>query len=198
MGQKIKLKHIMNTITIVGLLLMIGLAVWGYSKGIFKSEETFRNFIIGCGIFGGIIFVLFQAVQVVVPILPGSIGCVVGIMAFGPVVGFVFNYIGICVGSVLAFLLAKRYGKNFVQKITNPKQYEKYSTWISQGNKFDRFFTAAIALPVAPDDFLCFLAGLTKMSLKKFIMIILLGKPVALFMYSFALTYGVQSILKLL
>ena len=38
----------------------------------------------------------------------------------------------------------------------------------------------AIFFPVAPDDFLCYLAGLTRMSLKKFSAIIFLGKPASI------------------
>lgn len=45
----------------------------------------------------------------------------------------------------------------------------------------------AIFLPCAPDDLLCMLAGLTHMSLKKFVLIILLGKPLSLIAYSYGL-----------
>ena len=144
-----------------------------------------------------VVLTVFQAVQVVVPILPGSIGCVVSVLAFGPVLGFIVNYIGICAGSVWAFLLAKRYGQAFVRKITKPATYEKYSNWLNKGKKYDIFFAAAIFFPVAPDDFLCFLSGLTDMSCKKFTLIILTCKPFALFIYSMGLTAAVNWILSL-
>ena len=51
-------------------------------------------------------FVAFQVVQVVVPMLPGGLGCLVGVVLFGPVMGFVYNYVGICIGSLLAFAVA--------------------------------------------------------------------------------------------
>ena len=44
--------------------------------------------------------------------------------------------------------------------------------------------------PCAPDDFLCMLAGLTKMSWKRFSAIILLGKPGSIAIYSLALVYA--------
>lgn len=198
MTNELDLKKIINISTLAGFALIIFLCVYGYYIGIFNSQETFQNFIISCGVFGTIIFMASQAIQVVIPILPGSIGCVVGVMAFGPLQGFMFNYIGICLGSVIAFMLAKRYGTGFVKKITKPQQYEKYSAWLDKGHRFETLFAIAIFLPVAPDDLLCFLAGLTKMSLKKFTIIILLGKPLALLMYSAALTLGAEQIIKLL
>ena len=48
-----------------------------------------------------------------------------------------------------------------------------------------RFFSR-----VAPDDVLCMIAGLTKMSWKKFSAIILLGKPASIAAYSMALIYA--------
>ena len=117
-----------------------------------------------------------------------------GVIAFGPIWGFIYNYIGICAGSIIAFLLARKYGRTFVQAVTNEKQFTKYENWMERGNKFDWLFGIAIFLPVAPDDLLCYLAGLTKMKLRRFTWIILLGKPLALWLYSM----GVTSIITLL
>ena len=68
--------------------------------------------------------------------------------------------------------------------------YEKYAQWLEKGKKFDKFFAVAIFFPCAPDDFLCMLAGLTKMSWKRFSAIILLGKPGSIAIYSLALVYA--------
>ena len=57
-----------------------------------------------------------------------------------------------------------------------------------RGMKFDILFTLAILFPGAPDDLLCLIAGLTPMSLKKFILILLLTKPFSLAIYSIGLT----------
>lgn len=77
----------------------------------------------------------------------------------------------------------------FVQAFVKEETYEKYAGWLERGKKFDRFFAMAIFFPCAPDDFLCMLAGLTRMSWKKFGTIIILGKPASIAMYSLALLY---------
>lgn len=59
---------------------------------------------------GGLVFVFIQIVQVVIPIIPGGISCLAGVILFGAGMGFVYNYVGICIGSVIAFLIAKAYG----------------------------------------------------------------------------------------
>jgi len=146
----------------------------------------------------GLIFVLIQIAQVIVPIVPGAVSCVAGIIIFGPWVGFLYNYIGICIGSILVFLLSKKYGKDFVKGIIGEKSYNKYIGWIERGRKFDTMFALAIFFPVAPDDLLCYIAGLTKMKLEKFVAIILLGKPMSIALYSLGLTSIGQYLLELI
>ena len=55
-----------------------------------------------------------------------------------------------------------------------------------------KLFALAIFLPVAPDDALCLMAGLTNMSVKRYTLIILIAKPLSIFLYSMALIYGGQ------
>lgn len=182
------LRAALNAATVIGLLLVLIFLFMGCRLGIFGSPEKLRSFLLNFGLWAPAVFVFIQAVQVIVPILPGNIGCVAGVIAFGPGMGFVYNYIGICAGSVIAFLLARKYGRAFVQAVTNEKQFMKYENWLEKGNKFDWLFGIAIFLPVAPDDLLCYLAGLTKMRLRRFVWIILLGKPLALWLYSMGVT----------
>ncbi|MEG0792254.1 MAG: TVP38/TMEM64 family protein, partial [Lachnospiraceae bacterium] len=49
-------------------------------------------------------------------------------------------------------------------------------------------FAVLIFMPVAPDDLLCYLAGTTEMKLSTFLSIIVLGKPMSIFLYSVGLT----------
>lgn len=47
----------------------------------FDSVESLRNYMIGFGIAAPLILTVFQAFQVVVPVLPGYLGCAVGAVA---------------------------------------------------------------------------------------------------------------------
>ena len=79
------------------------------------------------GVFAPLFLTVFQAFQVVVPVLPGYLGCAVGSIAFGPVVGFLCNYIGISVGSIIAYFLARKYGIDLVLELFSEKVYNKWS-----------------------------------------------------------------------
>ena len=157
-----------------------------------------QAYITGFGIAGALIFILFQAVQVVLPILPGGLGCLAGVLLFGPWTGLLYNYIGICIGSIAAFFIARNFGKPILYSLFNEKTITKYEKWIGSDSKFTKWFAIAIFLPVAPDDFLCYLAGTTRMDWKKFTTIILLGKPFAIALYSLGLYTGLQHVAALI
>lgn len=175
---------IWRMLSLFGLLLSIVVAVVGIRKGIFTSQEMMQKTVKNFGVAGPVIFILLQIVQVVFPILPGGISCLAGVLLFGAVRGFLYNYIGICLGSFLAFALSKNFGRPLLVRLFNQKLIEKYDGWTVQENHFEKLFSLAIFLPVAPDDFLCYLAGTTTMSWKKYVAIILLGKPFAILAYS--------------
>lgn len=187
-------KRIFQVTTILGTLFLIGLILYFLSQGYFTDSTKLQALLNQTGIFAPLLFILLQIFQVIIPIIPGGASSALGIVAFGPIWGFVYNYAGLVIGSILAFLLVKRYGKTFILKVCDQKTYDKYIGWLDKGKKFDRFFAAAIFFPCAPDDILCMIAGLTRMTLKKFSMIIILGKPLALIAYSF----GLSEILKII
>ena len=181
-------KRVLQAVSLTGFALCLLVALWGWQTGVLTSQERLHAFVASCGMAGALLFTVFQAVQVVVPILPGGLGCLAGVLLFGPVWGFVYNYVGICIGSLLAFAVARNCGKPLLSLLFSEKTIARYSKWTEEKERFARLFALAIFLPVAPDDFLCYLAGTTEMSWGRYTAIILLGKPFAIALYSLGLT----------
>lgn len=154
-------------------------------SGKFQSVESLQEYIRGFGLMAPVILILIQAFQVVVPVLPGFLGCIAGALLFGCMGGFWCNYIGISAGSVFAFLLARKYGSPFVDKMFPGTKYGAWSEKLRHTRSYDLVLFLAILLPLAPDDFLCYFSGLIKMSVRKFVLIILIAKPWCLLIYSF-------------
>jgi uncharacterized membrane protein YdjX (TVP38/TMEM64 family) len=190
-------KNLVSAASLAGLILTVLFCIWGIASGVFTSPEALEHFVASAGVWGPLVFLFLQVVQVVIPIIPGGISNAVGVILFGPVMGFVYNYVSICTGSILVFLISRRYGMPVLQLLFKQKTIDKYIGWLSRGKAYERFFAAAIFFPVAPDDFLCYLAGLTKMSFKKYVLIILLCKPFSIFLYSISLAALTQFLLGL-
>ena len=155
-----------------------------YLDGRFHSVETLQRYIAGFGLLGPVILTGIQAVQVVLPVLPGFLGCIVGAVLFGWMGGFWCNYIGISAGSVIAFWLARKYGKDLVSRMCPGKRYAKWATWAAESRFYTIVLFLGMVLPLFPDDFFCYFTGITRMTARKFTAIIIFGKPWCILAYS--------------
>lgn len=185
----------MQAASLAGLALCVLLGVWFWRAGLLSSQQALRDFVGGCGAAGALVFIVFQAVQVVVPVLPGGLGCLAGVVLFGPWLGFAYNYLGICAGSLAAFAIARSCGRPLLTQMFPQKLIARYDKWTGERGRFARWFALLIFLPVAPDDFLCFLAGTTEIDWRLYTAIILLCKPFSIALYSLGLTVAAQNIL---
>ncbi|MCI8284023.1 MAG: TVP38/TMEM64 family protein [Firmicutes bacterium] len=165
-------------------LVLILFLLKAYFDGKFDSVHTLQDYIAGFGIFAPLILTMIQALQVVIPVLPGFLGCAAGAVLFGSIKGFLCNYIGISAGSIIAFFLARRYGVSIVKNIFSKENYEKWSSWIADKKSYNAVLFLVTLLPLFPDDFFCYFSGLTKMRASTFIWIIVLGKPWCILLYS--------------
>lgn len=183
------IKITMIVILVVLLAISAFVLIYGWIGGHFSSIDSLRAYISSFGIWGPIILTLIQLLQVVLPVLPGFMGCIVGAALFGTIGGFIINYIGYSVGSIIAYWLARVYGIKLVSKLIPMKKYEKLIARINQSKSYPVILFLAILLPLAPDDFFCFFSGLMDMKPKKFTAIILLGKPWCILFYCLMFEY---------
>lgn len=167
---------------LLGLAACIALILWGMHEGVLASQETLRAFIDSLGPWGPTVFVIVSIASVVFPIVPGGLLVLAAPVLFGPVEGSILNYLAVCIGSFLNFAIARHVGLDLIERVVPEKVVEKYLGW-TRSPRFTRLFALAIALPIAPDDLLCYLAGTTRMRWRTYALIILLCKPWSILAY---------------
>ncbi|MGP9745156.1 TVP38/TMEM64 family protein [Brachybacterium sp. AOP29-B2-41] len=167
---------------LLGLGLSVGLIWWGLQTGVLQSLENLQAFIDTLGAWGPIVFMVVSVASVVFPIVPGGLLVLAGPVLFGAVEGTLYNYAAVTAGSMLNFLIARHVGLSLIERLFRPRTVEKFLGW-TRSPHFTRAFATAIALPIAPDDLLCYIAGTTKMRWRTYVWIILLCKPWALIAY---------------
>lgn len=179
-------------IQFLGILALIGtlvLVIWFYRLGILNDSNALKDFVQHHQFWGPLIFVLVQIFQVVFPVIPGGVTTVAGFLIFGPWLGFIYNYFGIIGGSIILFLLVRVYGKKFILLFVNEKTFYKYEAKLeTQG--FETFFILCMLSPISPADILVMITGLTRISLRRFILIIMLAKPISIISYSYIWIFG--------
>lgn len=181
--MKSKSKLILNILTIIGIVAIIFFIYFAVKERWFLDNEILLTKIKSFGLLAPLCFILIQMVQVVLPVIPGGASCLVGVMAFGAVGGFIYNYVGLVLGSICSFLLSRKFGMSIINKLFKEKDIKKALDKINN-SKYDLIFFLIILLPGLPDDLFCYISGITKMSLKKFTLIILICKPLTLLVYS--------------
>lgn len=180
-----QMRNLFSLVTLIGMLAMIALALYGLKRGVFSDPEVMKAMLTKAGFWGPLLFILLQIIQCVIPIIPGGITVFVGVYLFGPLFGFLLNYTGIYIGEVLCFFLARYFGTVFVRTVVSKKNYEKYAAWVEKNQKkLDKMFIYTMVLPGMPDDIICLFMGLSAMSSRFFLFHLAWTKIPAILGYS--------------
>lgn len=182
-------KNILTGFAIALLAVSCIVVIKGWLDGNFSTLESFRAYIAAYGVWGPMILILLQTIQVIIPVIPSFLGYITGAAMFGTWGGFWVNYIGICAGSIIAYWLARVYGVALVKQLIPLNKYDSFVDWIKARKSYDLMLFLCILLPLAPDDFLCYFSGLAKTDAKRFTWIIIVAKPWCILFYSIFFTH---------
>ncbi|KUG59423.1 hypothetical protein AVL62_07065 [Serinicoccus chungangensis] len=174
----------------LGWLALASAVLWGVGSGALTSVAELRELLSGLGVLAPVVYTLVGAAEAVFPVVPGSVTVIAGPVLFGPVVGLAAAYCATCLGSAAVFALSRYLGQDLLAARFRAGTVRR---WLGrlQDRRFTRWFALGIALPLAPDDLLCCLAGLSRMRWRTFVLLVLLLKPWALVLY----TVGVLTVL---
>ncbi len=175
--------------TILVCAVIAGIVVLGYYilnwTGVWEqinSVEKLQNIILSWGFWGRFGFVMLQLLQVTFIPLPSTVTIIAGTLVYGPLQASLLSLAGILLGSMLAFLLGKVFGKKLVVFMVGEKTCKKWADFLSNA-KYSFFIM--MLLPIFPDDVLCLVAGLTNMSWTFFTVTNLIARPIGIFTVSY-------------
>lgn len=144
----------------------------------FNSVESIKELIISTGIWGKLVYVIIQFLQVVVLPIPAIVSTLAGVAIFGPFTSFILSCIGIILGSYVAFLIGRILGRKVVEWMIGKETTLKYAKLLNEKGKF--MFPLILILPVFPDDLVCMIAGITTMSMRFFLACVILLRPIGI------------------
>lgn len=159
-----------------------------------KEIDTIINtFLNNLGIYGPILGCILIIFESILPILPLFVFITLNFMAFGTILGFIISWVFTIIGCLLSFFLFRKKISNwFTKKISNKKEITKLMNIISK-IKLEQL-TLIIAVPFTPAFLVNIAAGLSKMSFKKYLIAIIIGKIFLVFFWGFVGTSLVQSL----
>lgn len=169
--KKLDWKKILIKLILTGILIG-GLVIGFYF--LFKhlgwtslTREELQDKITSTGIWAPLVFILVSFLQVTFIPIPSTITILAGNYIFGPWLDFLYSYIGIIIGSILAFYLGRLIGRPFVNwVIGDASAVDEYLKRMKNKEKVVLFFM--FLLPLFPDDAICSLAGILPISFLSF------------------------------
>jgi len=160
-------------IAILAILTLI-LFFWNRLLLFFSDMSYVKEFILGFGYLAPFVFILLVILQVLFAPIPGQFIGFVGGFLFGVYLGTLYSMIGLIIGSWLVFVIARKLGRPFVEKIVNGKTLRKFDRVIAKNGKFSLFLI--YLLPAFPDDLISYIAGLTKIRMSSLVLISAIGR----------------------
>lgn len=147
-------------------------------------EKEIIAFTIAHPFLAPILIIAFRTLAMIIPPIPG------GILSFAliPVLGwfwsYVYAFIGMTLGASLAFFIARRYREPVVAKFVPLQQLHSWEKRLSYKTEFFTFLL--IRLTTGPImDFISYIAGLTKISFKKFLLATIIAELPSIAVYYF-------------
>jgi uncharacterized membrane protein YdjX (TVP38/TMEM64 family) len=138
------------------------------------DEAFLRQTLQEWGVLGPVIFILFQALQVVLSPIPGEATGFLGGYLFGLWPGFIYSTIGLTLGSVMAFGVGRWLGIHFVQNLVRKEHWDRMGFIVEAEGAILCFIIYLI--PGFPKDIVCYLFGISPMPLWVFALVSGLGR----------------------
>ena len=231
-NKKYNWKLILTTvITLIGTI-GLGILLWfGYTSGLLSDPSRMQAFFRQLGPAAPIIFMLYQVIQVVIPLIPGGFSVGIGMLMFGLVWGLILNVVPIIAGSMINFYLSKRYGWSVIKSVVSDSElstakswtkidkqkfsqiwvikllerimptsvFQKFLDWLTSDEHFyESLVFITMLLPGFPADLLCFVFGLMEIKPRRFLIILLITKPINTLLYGWIFSASVTGVFQLL
>lgn len=170
---------------VTGLLLMGATVYFCFSNNpviveyrklaqFYSSKKAIREFLKSFGPYAPVAFVAIQALQVVIAPIPGEATGILGGYIFGTWLGFAYSTVGLTLGSVMAFLLARWLGLPVVRRVVSNEVYHKFDFISRTGGELVTL--VCFLIPGFPKDYLCFLLGVSPLQFGTFLIISTFGR----------------------
>ncbi len=141
---------------------------------ILHDRYQLKTLITSFGPYSPLAYILIQILQVLVAPIPGGAIEFLGGYLFGVKMGFFYSMIGLILGSLGAFGIARIFEKVAVEKLVSEKTMKKFNYLIGHEGVILSF--VLFLVPGFPKDALCYILGLTPMNTWTFLIISTMGR----------------------
>jgi uncharacterized membrane protein YdjX (TVP38/TMEM64 family) len=160
----------------LGVMALAALLIlWGRPLVHLLSDvQRVRRFVASFGVWAPLVFISLEIAQVVLAPIPGGAVDLASGYLFGPGWGTLYSMIGLMGGSIIALSLARHFGRPLVERLVPSYTLDRLDRHAHHRGTL--FFLLLFLMPFTPNDVVCFLAGLTPISLPMLMLVAALGR----------------------
>lgn len=162
----------------VAFVMMVASGYWRYLSEMlaraFKNRVELRIYLKSWGAWAPVVFIMIQALQVVVAPIPGELTGAVGGFLFGTWRNVLYSSVGLTLGSIIAFWAARLIGLPLVKLVVSQETLEKFDFLMKPRGEV--FTLILFMIPGFPKDVLSYLLGLSPMRFVAFIVVCSVGR----------------------
>lgn len=129
-----------------------------------EDQDRIKEYVQQFGILGPLAIIVFIILQMFLIIFPSWLPIIVGVMAYGFWLGVLINLVGVGIASTIGYFIGKRFKNVFISK----EKFKKMEFWIENYS-----FVTVVLFRVSPffsNDAISFIAGIFRMSYRKFML----------------------------
>ena len=163
-----------------------------------QGIAQFKSMVGNLGVFGILLLVVVQILQIIVAFIPGEIVEFVSGAMYGATGGLLIDLIGIAIGETLIYYVVKVLGEPVVKKVAGNEKVKKLK-FLKNEKKRDLLLFLLFFIPGTPKDAICYVAPLFKIPYKPFIVISTIARIPSVLSSTYAgSAFGEGNILKTL
>jgi len=151
-----------------------GAPAWRYLLHLYQDKHFLRETVKSWGWLGPLVFIVIQALQVILSPIPGEATGLAGGFLFGVSLGFFYSTIGLTLGTLACFGIGRWLGRPFVRRFVADHYWEKMGFIVEAEGAILCFVLYLI--PGFPKDILSYLFGLSPMPFWVFALVSTLGR----------------------
>ena len=170
-----KALYALSLLTFVLFCLLVGWYIGRPMIRFAEDPEQFRSWVDASGVWGRIAFVGMVVLQVIVAFIPGEAIELAAGYAFGALEGTVLSMIGIVIGSCIIFWLVRRFGVKMVEVFFSKEKIDQVK-FLNNQKKTKILAFLLMLIPGTPKDFLSYFAGLTRLDLGQWLLIVMIAR----------------------
>ena len=175
------------------LIIVIGVALYNYIRSFGDSDNLIQSLITdirGAGIWGVLVCLGLQFIQVVVAFIPGEVVQAAIGLVYGTVLGGIITLAGALISSIFVFYLVRKLGAPFVQGMLGSKEGPRamaIQRFLSNSRRLNATVFILYMIPGMPKDIFTYLVPLTPMRPSEFFVLSTIARAPAIFATTFVM-----------